>query len=257
MCAMNPRLLRPTPTGFDPRRISGLELWLDAADRAMVFDADTGGSQVVADAGVGRWVDKSGKGRNFTQSDANNRPLWRATGRNGRGTLEFDGSNDRLLGDATQYFTSIAPFTFVMVHLVASDAGGFPVLFTSKTDLTQNFQIFNSTSGSYVDYSIGTNTGTARTRYTTAARNVWRYIFFDFVGSSPDTAASYSGRSAKVGLTRATASAFSGMTHAEARISDSANAFKGQISEVLIYSKVLSASERDAVENYVTKKWAL
>jgi hypothetical protein len=29
---MNPRLLRPRASGFDPRSISGLALWLDAAD---------------------------------------------------------------------------------------------------------------------------------------------------------------------------------------------------------------------------------
>jgi hypothetical protein len=31
---MNPRLLRPTPTGFDLRRLSGLVQWYDAADQS-------------------------------------------------------------------------------------------------------------------------------------------------------------------------------------------------------------------------------
>ena len=255
--AMNPRLLRPKATGFNPKHIAGLQLWLDAADQSTLFDADTGGSIVTADAAVGRWMDKSGNGRNFTQDTANNRPLYRAAGRNGRGTLEFDGSNDLLLGDATQYFKSNAPFTAIFVHFVATDAASFPTLMVSKTDLTQNFVMFESSFAGYTDYSIGTNSGTARTRYTTAARNAWRYILFDFVGSNPTTDASYSGRAGGANLTRSTASAFAGNTTAVSSISSAANPMKGQLSEVLVYSKVLSALERDAVEGYLAWKWGI
>jgi hypothetical protein len=259
---MNPRLLRPTGR-FDPRSFAGLELWLDAADSSTLFDADTGGANVTADVAVGRWQDKSGKGRHFTQDTANNRPLWRAQGRNGRGTVEFDGTNDRLLGDATQYAKTNEPFTAVFVHVVQSDSGNFPVLFESKTNQTQNFFWINSTvstDGGFLNYSMGSQANFVTTRYGTAARGTWRYILFDFVGSSPTSTSSYGARAGRVALTRATAGSYASQTSATASlgaISNGNQPLKGQISEVLIYSRVLSGSETATIENYLHQRWAL
>jgi hypothetical protein len=261
---MSPRLLRPLASGFNPRRIAGLQLWLDAADQSTLFDADTGGSTVTADAAVGRWMDKSGNGRNFTQDTANNRPLWKAAGRNGRGTVQFDGSNDRLLGDATQYAKTNEPFTAIFVHVVDSDAGTYPILFGTKTNQTQNFFWINSsdtvTGGGYHDYGMGSQANFVVTRYTSAARGTWRYVLYDFIGSSASTVASYSARANRAGLSRSTSGAYASNTDAAASIGALNNGnqpLKGQISEILIYSKVLSAAERSAVENYLYYRWDL
>jgi hypothetical protein len=91
---MNPRLLRPTPTGFTPRRIAGLAGWWDATKSASLFDATTGGSNVAADGAVARWEDLSGNGRHLSQSIANNRPLRKVAEINGRDAVLLDGSND-------------------------------------------------------------------------------------------------------------------------------------------------------------------
>lgn len=263
---MSPRLLRPRASGvaFDPRSIAGLQLWLDAADASTLFDADTGGSNVTADSAVGRWMDKSGNARNFTQSTANNRPLWKAAGRNERGTVQFDGSNDRLLGDATQYAKTNEPFTAIFVNVVDSDAGMYPVLLGTKTNQTQNFFWINSNDtvngAGYQDYSMGAAAGFATTRYTSAARGTWRYVLYDFIGSSATTVASYSARANKAGLSRSTAGTYVSNTDAAASIGALNNGnqpLKGQISEIIIYSKILSAAERSAVENYLHNRWAL
>lgn len=84
--AMSPRLLRPRATGFNPKSVSGLALWLDAAD-ASTIDTVSGA--------VSEWRDKSTNGRHFTQSTANNRPSY-ATTVNGRNAITFDGDNDVL-----------------------------------------------------------------------------------------------------------------------------------------------------------------
>ena len=261
--AMSPRLLKPHATGFNPKQLSGLELWLDAADASTLFDADTGGSLVAADGAVGRWVDKSGKGRNFTQATANNRPLWRSAGRNGRGTVEFDGSNDRLAGDGTQYVRTDTAFTALFVHIVDSTAGSYPALFSTKTDKTENFRFINSNDtggGGYTDYAIGSGSNFARTRYTTAARGNWRYVLFDFIGSSALTNGSFSGRANKAALTRSQAGGFGSDTAASSSVgseSGGANVLKGQMAEIIMFSRVLTNAERDTLENYVTTKWAL
>jgi hypothetical protein len=206
-------------------------------------------------------MDKSGNGRNFTQGTANNRPLYRAAGRNGRGTLEFDGSNDHFIGDATQYFKTDTPFTAIFVHFVASDSGSFAILMNSKTNQTQNVGILSeATVTSYTDYTFGSNANFVNTRYTSAPRNVWRYMLFDFVGSAATTASSYSGRSNKAGLTQNLGGAFSSNTQSTATIGAAASGtspMKGQFAEVLIYSKVLLTAERAAMENYLHNRWAL
>jgi hypothetical protein len=89
--SMNPRLLRPTASGFNPRSVSGLDLWFDAADSATVTEAGGAGT------GVSTWANKSElTGRNMTQTTPNNRPLYTAAYLNGRQAVVFDGTDDLL-----------------------------------------------------------------------------------------------------------------------------------------------------------------
>jgi hypothetical protein len=261
MAPMNNRLMRPmAKVGFNPKSVTGLQLWLDASDRNSLFDADTGGSLISADGAVGRWEDKSGNGRHHTQATANNRPLWRETGRNGRGTVEFDGSNDRLVGDDTQYAKTNTAFTAVFVHLVDATAGLFPTLMSTKTNQTQNFRWINSSFADYANYAMGSNQNFLPTRYTSASRGQWRYVLYDFIGSAANTASSYSGRAARASLTQASSGSFGAESATGSSIaseSGGGNLLKGQMAEIIIYSKVLSTSERDGLERYLQAKWSV
>lgn len=99
---MSPRLLRPiagrpaAPPAFSPSSIANLSLWLDANDTATLFDATEGGSHVIADGAVARWDDKAADNYQVTQATANNRPLLRTSGINGKPAIEFDGVDDWL-----------------------------------------------------------------------------------------------------------------------------------------------------------------
>jgi hypothetical protein len=85
-----------------PADISGLQLWLDAADPAVLFDATSSGSLVAADGAVARWQDKSGNNRHATQSTSGNRPLRKAAVQNGKDCLRFDGANNFFTVSGTQ-----------------------------------------------------------------------------------------------------------------------------------------------------------
>ena len=63
--AMNPRLLRPTASGFNPKSIAGLNLWIDFADTSKVI---LDGNNKIQDV-----LDKSGLGQNGTQATSGNR----------------------------------------------------------------------------------------------------------------------------------------------------------------------------------------
>jgi hypothetical protein len=80
---MNPRLLRPTPTGFDPRRLSGLVQWYDAADQStMTLNGTT----------VSEWRSKVG-GVAVSQGTAAAQPTLTQNYYNGLSALTFDGGD--------------------------------------------------------------------------------------------------------------------------------------------------------------------
>jgi hypothetical protein len=113
MCAMSPRLLRPVASGFDPRRIAGLEAWWDGSDSA----------SVTLDSGrVAEWRDKSGKARHAANSTSGStQPDYITAGQNGRNLLRFTaGSNQRLVVPSNTAFSFLHDGTPSYVAVVAS-----------------------------------------------------------------------------------------------------------------------------------------
>lgn len=81
----------PDPSIYNPAA------WYDADDLSTLFQDAAGTVPVTTDGDpVGRWEDKSGNGRHFTQTTAGARPIWHTSG--GFSWVEFDASNDWLFG---------------------------------------------------------------------------------------------------------------------------------------------------------------
>lgn len=79
--SMNPRLLRPAASGFNPRSISGLIGWWDASDSSTVtFNAGR----------VSSLANKVAGGPAQSQDTALNQPLYVTAGRNGKNILRYD-----------------------------------------------------------------------------------------------------------------------------------------------------------------------
>lgn len=80
---MSNRLLRPRQSGFNPRSLAGLQVWLDGSDAAsMTLNGST----------VSVWKDKSGNGRDAIQSTAVNQFTYATNQRNGLSALIGDGT---------------------------------------------------------------------------------------------------------------------------------------------------------------------
>jgi hypothetical protein len=73
---------------FSPLDLSP-DLWLDAADTATITESS---------GAVSQWNDKSGNGRNFTQSTGAAQPTTGTRTQNGLNVLDFDGSADFMVG---------------------------------------------------------------------------------------------------------------------------------------------------------------
>lgn len=228
--AMNPQLLRPRASGFDPRRISGLALWLDAAD----YNASTG-----------TWSDKSGNGRDFAQTIAANRPIVSAVTQNGRAILEFDGSNDQLQNGTN--FLQISNCTLFGAYRRLGGAFGGIISSATAADRSPALLIENnvgavrghanfSAAGAGVVNAFCIFTGSVNAGATTAFVN-GAQVDSDAASNTLDTA----GTTTSIGTYRQNA----------------ANYINGYIGEIVVYSRVLSANERIRIERYLGRKWGI
>jgi len=238
MCAMNPRLLRPLATGFSPRQIAGLSAW---------YDASVASSLTLTSGFVSQWDDLSGSGLHLTQSVEANRP---GTGTiNGKTAVDFDGSNDLM-----QVTADVFPGT--VLAIVEQDnvsVNSFP--FSVRDSAT------NSSNAFWV------------------ANSQWRLVGFDAAAvasyaSSGGTAAigvanlvtvlHGSPRPSRVdgsplaGTTNVTGSNEQGIVVGARILSGTSSTYvNGKIGEMLVYNRVLTASEVAKAESYLASKWGV
>jgi len=103
--AMNPRLLRPLATGFNPKNLPDLALWLDGSlSSSVTLNGST----------VSQWNDQSGNGRNATQDTAGSQPTFTSNARNGLSALSFGGSQTMSVASfpVTNYAAGAAVVSF-------------------------------------------------------------------------------------------------------------------------------------------------
>lgn len=235
---MNPKLLRPRQSGFNPRSVANLAAWYDAADT----------SSITIQTGVQQWSDKSGNGRHLIQNTTNNQPSHSAVTLNGRKTVTFDGVNDSM-GCA---FTLNQPYSVFFVYRYEATPPGSKVVLTARFagagSRSGEFQSFSSSSmGLFAGNSlILSAVGTAMTAF-----NVW-----DYEQNSTSSVI-------RLRKTGATASGNAGANNAAGfSLASDGNATPGSLSnvsiaEVCVYSRNLSAAEADAVRKYLVTKWNL
>lgn len=154
----------PNP-GFSPA------LWLDASDLSTLFQDSAGTVPVTTDGDpVGRWNDKSGNGRNFTQSTSGSRPTYRTSG--GFHWLEFDGTSDWLVGA-----TSALSFAIVNLFMAyrpesgTSDFGNIIGVGHAVTH-TNPFYRWNALTRTSSGFNYGFHTNGSQTFGTDAGANL-------------------------------------------------------------------------------------
>lgn len=242
---MNPRLLRPRATGFTPKNVSGLAAWWDANDTS-TLTLDGNGN-------VSSWADKSGNAVTASQGTANNRPTPTAAALNGKQVLTFDGSNDSLAFTGTARTDE----TYILVARANQTPGGVK---TSQIlgDASSGFGLTavvknDGSSTSPVEAPLGGFVaGTTLARWSPAANTDIGPFVFSVVRSSASGGQLFSS-----GVSRATCTTSNSFALARIGIVGSSFPLLGYIAEVCIYSRALSASERQQVERYLGNKWGL
>jgi hypothetical protein len=242
---------------FNPSRISGLDLWLDAADRETLFDSTTGGNYVTTNgAGVKRWEDKSGNG--FHATESTNPPLLLVNDKNNRNGLDFRFNPPKRLLCS---FSS-RNYTTQTVFVVAK--------YDSTTSLSYS-RLFSQRSAGNNDYD--------GTQYIPLLRNITQNVIGSWKSSGHRSPLSLSNQyyifralhdtsflnvkiNDTVGADYATALNINLVNFV---IGDMINAAGGTdgaqwnntISEVLVYRKAVSSLESSQITSYLNSKWAV
>jgi hypothetical protein len=229
---MSPRLLRPVASGFNPKRISGLAVWMDPADESTVTLNGSTVSEV---------KDKSGNNRHLVQATAAQQPTYAAT-LNGRKVLTGDGA--RFLEAAFAY-TATAQTWFAVARRDSGNNTRIVTQLSGGSDIpsgTVYIPLYVPSGG--VSSFTGSAVATVANTITSAAVCISRH-----------TGSAITNRVNGVNSSAANHSLNRSFDAVRVLGHTTTSGFIGIIAEVLLYSRHLSDTEVSAVENYLKTRW--
>lgn len=229
---------------FAPADISGLALWLDAADAATITQSS---------GSVSQWDDKSTELNHATQGTGANQPTTNTRTINGRNVLDFDGANDYMSLPSGLYNINQADNALFMV--IQQDTTGDASLLDGKQASFSNriYGLRTDTSGTRYSFMNGnygndallTTTYNANTHIYVGRRNALGangvQIFKDGV----------------IGATLGTGAANSALDQIviSKNLGGSFDFLNGAIAEIIIYRGTKTNNELNQVGNYLASKW--
>lgn len=229
---MNPRLLCPRASGFNPKSLPGFVYWLDASQS----------STITVSTGVSEWRDAGGSSIKAAQVTANAQPAYQTAAQNGKNAVYFDGTNDNMsLGNLSASFPTAAT-----------------AIFAYKPNANDTYSVYtDSDNNAFWAYPTGrTYIGTFK---TTRLNNVASPLMPTNSGAVVAIMSSSSAYRVYVNDTLAhdVAADFAAGTNHRLGQNNLGTQFKGWMYEALFYSSALSASQLSAANKYLKAKWGL
>jgi len=269
--AMNQKLLRPKASGFNPKQISGLALWMDASDTTtLTFN---GGD-------VSAWSDKSGTSSlSASQASAAFQPLYNATGAGGKGCIEFTASDSLAFGSSTASFNYLHNATGATMFCVVKPATtsdpnaiiyflnnannssgntGVGINFDDRASVTRNnvflAQINRGVGGLLTSTVVSENS-------FISAMNAYSVLTLSLDNANA-TAANrsliYSNGTLTTSVNTVTNAAATGNASFNMSIGNfGGNGAVAGVAEFIFYQGILSASQRNSVHGYLAKKYGI
>jgi hypothetical protein len=235
--------------GFDPRSVPGCQLWLDAADTTTL---------TLSASNVTAWTDKSPLATSFTLSNGSGGSTIRTTY---AGLPVVQVSNSCFFNASYSYPLATRSIFFVMAEIVHSDWRGllsFADTAGQSDYNTRNGYVITSTNtvGSNVQFSQNFGNGGFNFNYNASngTKDVPFQLYEDVTSNTAVTlfisgSNVYSSNTSVAPLTSTglTVGGRGGIPNTGALV----------IAEVLLYSNVLTTSQRQQVEGYLAHKWGL
>ncbi len=219
-----------------PTKISGLRLLLKA-DAGMTRDANNA---------VSVWTDQSGKGYNATQTTISNQPIYTANVLNGRPVVRFSG---------TQYLS--------LPNLMSGASAGDGFVVVKSIEPTAGVRVGLWSLGSYADINFYPDSdgtiyddfgSTARYNFAKPAIALNTYHLYNVSAKAGEWIARQNGRPFYSKLSNTVG--FRTNPALGAGWNSASYGLKGDIAEVIIYDRVLTDAEREAVGKYLGVKYA-
>lgn len=219
---------------FRPSDVSGLHVWLDAADSTTL---------TVPNGKVEEWRDKSGNGNKVNQSTEANRPNSGVKYKNGYNTIDFDANTSDYLISSSPWTT---PLTQPITVFIVSNTNSLNSTRYVFAGLNAGEAVFFKDSSN--KYTMNAGASLADSSAIDTAFHCWT---LEFNGASSDL--SKDGTSVATG--NAGANGLTGMALGSSRLGTLFH--DGSIGEVLIYDGALSAGDITSIETYLSDKWGL
>lgn len=222
---------------FLPTDLPGCVLWLDAG--AGVY-SDAGTTPAVADGAVQQWNDRSGAGNHATQATTGARPLLKAGVINARPVLRFDNADDQMVTGL-----SIAAGGYTIYAVYSGPASG-----THRAIHGSNNWLIGPYNG-FHDFFAG---GFVSTNAVAVTANVPVYVGAMIAGPDNPLSKFY-----VLGADATQTNNLSGYpgTVALGAGGQFSEPLNGDIAEVVVYTRALTAQERYNLESYLAAKYAL
>jgi len=221
---------------FDPNSISGLVLWLSADSIPGLLNGEP----------VSVWNDKSSS-LNNAYNIGSLRPTYQTNVVNGLPVVRFGGSPQYLI--MTSAVSSVLPFSIFHVYKKRV-SGGLMFTLTNSSD-NNSYTMFDYSDGNLYNFTRGNAFGNAAGKgnvtsfwigsqiSNTGTNNVTGYkngvdVSFSYAGGGSGTLVNYDW-----------------LGHRTTEYAD------GDLAEILFYNSALSTTDRQNVENYLNKKYAI
>lgn len=239
--------------------ISGLSVWYESTSEKSFLEAETDNN-----LSVSSWFDinpQTTRKINVTQSSGTAKPTYIASGINNLPVISFDGG-DNLDSAALTFdnFVSSNQATFFVVQkYTAGNTASFGWQVTSTTFRFLIHAYHQASNAVYFDF--GTCCGSDARLTTTVTISANQNIAQVISATKKTTGYAELRVNGAIVMSEPSAMNSSLTTTSTATFSIGAangtNNFEGQIAEVIIFNRALKNEERQAVEQYLGKKWGI
>lgn len=242
--ALPSRSVTVTRPAFTPNVLTGLALWLDAADAASIT--------LDGSLNVSQWNDKSGNARHAAQATAANRPGYFTNQLNGQGAVRGNGTSTFLSFDGAELSAGYTVFAvFDIATTTASGIfGQYPATGTGNGFVLWTGICRSGRSGANILIPTGAP--------ATAGTPVAAVVTMD--GANPSANAAYLANWNAAERT-STPTQNAGTPPAGTAYIGAANPgdspSSANIYEIAIYNRRITNAERTQLTQYVTSKWGI
>jgi hypothetical protein len=230
-----------------PTQIPGCTLWLDAADASTL---------ALSGSAVTSWTDKSSNAFVFSQATSANRPTSGASTINGINVLTYTATQSLLTTSYSQNFTTATVFAVVKATNASYGTWEFMRMLMSPsgtTGLPYFYIEYNNASAYDVVFSITGRNGMGGNLGSSSIAGITQLFTGLITGSTTTNSITRYGTPLSFAFNGTTAG-FTSVTNATLEVMGGS---AGQAGEFVMFNRILSTSEYQAVEGYLATKWGL